>query len=422
MKILSLSAYFYPEQISSSHLLSDLHVAYQEASIETEMYVPMPSRGIDNETRKKYAKIKYEEMYGGTLKIHRFAMFKEGGNPILRALRYAFVNIAQYYKGARAEDIDVIYSASTPPTQGVLCGLVKKKLSKRYKKNVPYVFNLQDVFPDSLVTTGLTKKGSLLWKIGRKIENYTYKNADKIIVISESMKRNILEKGVPEEKIVVVSNWIDTEATKPIAKEDNRLFEEFNISRDKFTVLYAGNFGKAQGADVVLQAAELLKDNNDIQFVIFGGGQGFEAAKQTVSEKNLTNVTINALLPQERVPEVYSLGDVALITCKKGVGTSGMPSKTWSIMACNTPIIASFDTDSELAEILAESGAGVTVEPENAEELLEAIMTAKESQQQKAECRSREYVMKHASKDVCVAKYVETIKSVLGKEEEYVTV
>ena len=59
MKILSLSAYFYPEQISSSHLLSDLHVAYQEASIETEMYVPMPSRGIDNETRKKYAKIKY---------------------------------------------------------------------------------------------------------------------------------------------------------------------------------------------------------------------------------------------------------------------------------------------------------------------------------------------------------------------------
>ena len=410
MKILSLSAYFYPEQISSSHLLSDLHVAYQEASIETEMYVPMPSRGIDNETRKKYAKIKYEEMYGGTLKIHRFAMFKEGGNPILRALRYAFVNIAQYYKGARAEDIDVIYSASTPPTQGVLCGLVKKKLSKKYKRNVPYIYNLQDVFPDSLVTTGLTKKGSLLWKIGRKIENYTYKNADKIIVISESMKQNILEKGVPEEKIVVVSNWIDTEVTKPVAKEDNRLFEEFNIPNDKFIVLYAGNFGKAQGADVVIEAAEKLKDNKGIQFVIFGGGAEFEKAKEKA--ENLDNVIINPLLPQERVPEVYSLGDVALITCKNGVGTSGMPSKTWSIMACNTPIIAAFDTESELAEVIEKANAGVTVEPENADRLADAILEMADGKANNF-TGGREYTLENASKEKCTAKYVETIKSVM---------
>lgn len=411
MKILSLSAYFYPEQISSSHLLSDLHMAYQEASIETEMYVPMPSRGIDNETRKKYAKIKYEEMYGGTLKIHRFAMFKEGGNPILRALRYAFVNIAQYYKGARAEDIDVIYSASTPPTQGVLCGLVKKKLSKRYKKNVPYVFNLQDVFPDSLVTTGLTKKGSIIWKIGRKIENYTYKSADKIIVISESMKRNIMEKGVPEEKIVVVSNWIDTEATKPVAKEENRLFEEFNIPKDKFIVLYAGNFGKAQGADVVIEAAEKLKDNDNIQFVVFGGGAEFLKAKEKAA--GLDNVIIHPLLPQERVPEVYSLGDVALITCKKGVGTSGMPSKTWSIMACETPIIAAFDTDSELAEVLEKANAGVTVEPENAEKLANAILEMANGNAA-GFTGGREYAVENASKEKCTAKYVQSIKQLLN--------
>jgi len=408
MKILKLSSYYSPELISSTHLSRDLEDAYLDAGFTIDVFCPTPTRGVSDEVRKEYKKIKYEEMREGKIIVHRFAMFREGKNPIQRALRYVLVNIAQYQKGSRAEEIDVIMAGSTPPTQGVLCGKVAKKLSKRYKKKVPFVYNLQDVFPDSLVTTGLTKKGSLLWKIGRKIENYTYNAADHIIVISESMKRNIMEKGVPEEKITVISNWIDTEATKPVAKNDNRLYEEFGISRDKFTVLYAGNFGKAQGADVVLRAAEQLKDNDSVQFVIFGGGSGFEAAKNTVEERELANVIIHKLLPQERVPEVYSLGDVALITCKKGVGNSGMPSKTWSIMACDTPIIASFDTDSELAEILSASGAGLCIEPEDETALVSAIQSAKDKSAHIV--GGRDYVCKNASKDVCVPKYVEVLK------------
>lgn len=229
-------------------------------------------------------------------------------------------------------------------------------------------------------------------------------------MISESMKRNIMEKGVPEEKITVVSNWIDTEEVQPVSKENNRLYEEFGISRDKFTVLYAGNFGAAQGADVVLKAAEALQDQEDVQFVIFGGGSGYAKAEETVKEKGLNNVIINKLLPQERVPEVYSLGDVAIITCKKGVGNSGMPSKTWSIMACNTPIIAAFDTDSELAEILNTSDTGICVEPEDEQVLVKAILDMKNTEN-RPQC-GREYVLKHASKEVCVQKYVDVILSV----------
>jgi glycosyltransferase involved in cell wall biosynthesis len=292
----------------------------------------------------------------------------------------------------------------------VLCAKVAKKLSKQQGRKVPFIYNLQDVFPDSLVTTGLTQKGSLLWKIGRKIEDYTYAHADHIIVISESMKKNIMEKGVDEGKIVVISNWIDTEATKPVPKEENRLFEEFGISRDKFTIVYAGNFGKAQGADVVLDAAERLKDHADVQFVIFGGGAEFESAKERA--KALDNVIINRLLPQDRVPEVYSLGDVAIITCKKGVGNSGMPSKTWSIMACNTPIIAAFDTDSELAEVIEKANVGVTVEPEDAESLVFAILEMKNGRAESF-TGGREYAIANASKDVCTAKYVETIYSAM---------
>ena len=408
MKLLKLSSYYAPENVSSSHLSRDLEDAYLDAGMTIDVFCPTPTRGITPEVRRQYKKIKYEEIRDGKITVRRFSMFREGRNPILRAIRYVLVNLKQYNKGSRAEGIDVLMAGSTPPTQGVLCAKVVKKLSKRYGRKVPFVYNLQDVFPDSLVTTGLTKKGSILWKIGRKIENYTYAHADKIIVISESMKQNIMEKGVPEDKIVVVSNWIDTEETKPVPKEENLLFEEFGIARDKFTVVYAGNFGKAQGADVVLDAAERLKNEASVQFVIFGGGAGFESAKTTVSEKGLTNVTINGLLPQERVSEVYSLGDVALITCKKGVGNSGMPSKTWSIMACNTPIIAAFDTDSELAEVIARANAGVAVEPEDADALVIAI--TKMMVDGASFDGGREYVLANASKEICTARYVEILK------------
>jgi glycosyltransferase involved in cell wall biosynthesis len=136
------------------------------------------------------------------------------------------------------------------------------------------------------------------------------------------------------------------------------------------------------------------------------GGAEFEDAKQQA--QSLPNVIVNGLLPQERVPEVYSLGDVCLITCKKGVGISGMPSKTWSIMACDTPIIAAFDTDSELAEILQKSHAGVCVEPENAKALAKAI---EENMHTLASfAGGRNYVCENASKETAVKKYIDVIK------------
>lgn len=406
--MLRVPPYCFPEKMPTQHIERDLFEAYSKIGIEVEAYVPTPTRGLTDEQYQKYKSITEEKVYDGLLKVHRFSMFRESGNAVLKGIRYLLVNLKQYRICKNLDGVSVISSGSTPPTQGILCGIIKKRLSKRYGHKVPFVYSLQDIFPDSLVTTGMTKKGSIIWKIGRKIENYTYENADKIIVISQSMKRNIIEKGVPEEKIEVISNWINTDTVRRIAKENNRLFEEFAIPKDKFIVLYAGNFGSAQGADVVLKAAELLKNNCNIQFVIFGGGAEFEKAKATVKEKELSNVIINGLLPQDRISEVYSLGDVALITCKKGVGTSGMPSKTWSIMACNTPIIASFDTDSELAEIIREANAGVCVEPENAEKLSEAILNSVGAESFNG---GRDYVMENASRDKCVARYVDAVKA-----------
>lgn len=379
------------------------------------MYVPIPSRGTTKKIREEYKGIKEDLQYDGRLKIYRYNLMALRKSTLLRALRYFIQNFKQYGKGIKTRNVDLIFTDSTPPTQGAVCALIKKKLSKKQKKQVPFVYKLQDIFPDSLVNAGMAKKGSLLYKIGRKIENYTYKNADKIIVISDGMKTNLMQKGVPEDKVAVIPNWIDTDEIKPVSRENNRLFDEYNISRNKCVVLYAGNFGASQGTDVILDAAKMLEGEKAIQFVLFGGGSEFEKAKSAVTEKGLTNVIINPLLPPERISEVYSMGDIALITCKKGVGQAAMPSKTYSIMACNTPIIAAFDTDSDLADLLKKSGCGICVEPENAEALATEIKNKYDewSSNINNKCDSRNYVKNSLSKDICVSKYLSVIEELI---------
>lgn len=405
MRILRLRAYYTPELTASNHMSDDMDEAYIKNGIVNVNYTPMPTRGVSDDVRKEYKKRKCEETNDGYVVVHRFPMFREKRNPLQRAIRYLCCGVAQYIYSTREKNVDIVHSGSTPPTQGALSALVAKRLSKKLNRKIPFVYNLQDIFPDSMVNAGMTKKGSLVWKIGRKIEDYTYKNADKIIVISQGFKRNIMEKGVPEEKIEVISNWIDLDSVHPVERKENTLISEFGLNPNKFIVVYAGNFGAAQGADIVLKAAKELVEEKDIQFVIFGGGPYFEEAKKEA--EGLENVFIHGLMSQERIAEVYSLGDVALITCKAGTGKAGMPSKTWSIMACNTPIIASFDTDSDLADVIRDSGAGCCVEPEDVEALCEAIKKCKENTE--VAYNSREYVKRNASKESCVNKYIQVL-------------
>ncbi|MBO4694002.1 MAG: glycosyltransferase family 4 protein [Clostridia bacterium] len=396
MKFLFLDAYFEPEQTSFTHLETDLIDYLTDVGNKIEIICPTPTRGVTQETRRKY-KRKKREILSDSVSIIRFAAPAEGKNPLIRAFRYFWCNLKTLRIGKKYKYADVVFSNSTPPTQGFIAAKVAKKLK------IPFVYNLQDIFPDSLVNAGMTNKGSFLYKIGRKIEDYTYKNADKIIVISESFKKNIMEKGVPEGKIEVIPNWIDTKKIKPINREDNPLFEELGIDRKKFIVLYAGNFGASQGTDVIINAAKYLQGEPDIHFVLFGGGSEFERTVKQISEDNLTNITINPLLPPERISEVYSMGDVAIITCRAGVGNAGMPSKTWSIMACNTPIIASFDTNSELNKILSYYQAGVCVPPENAKALVSEIKLQKDNIY--AYHNIRESIKKLCDKKTCIEKY-----------------
>lgn len=418
MKILKLSPYTFPEKIASSHISADLSEAYKRAEIRVENYTPTPCRGIDEQTREKYKKIKYEEVDDGYTVIHRFSMFKEGKNPVFRAFRYVLVNIIQYIKGTKAKDIDLVYSASTPPTQGLLCALVAKKLSKKYKKKVPFVYNLQDIFPDSLVHTGLTKKGSLLWKIGRKIENFTYKNAEKIIVISEGFKKNIMEKGVPEEKIIIIPNWVDENEVTFVERKDNTLFDKYGLDREKFYVCYSGNLGHTQNLNLLVDAAASLKDNEDIGFVIIGEGAEKEKLEQRVNEENLTNVTMLPFQDYKDISLVFSLGDVGLLISKKGVGSNSVPSKTWSIMSASRPVLASFDKGGDVDDILSSTNSGICVEADDKDALVNEILNLYSNKELLSVmgANARNYVTTEITKEKCTGMYVKVLKDIAGEK------
>lgn len=408
MKLLLLPAYFTPELVSDTPLDDARYCAFAEAGMEMELFTSVPTRGVSDEDKEKYSKIKNESMYNGKMSVHRFSMIDEGTNPILRALRYFLCFVKQYYYGRKQKGIGAIFVVSTPPIQGMLAGMLKKRL------NCGYVYNLQDIFPDTLVGAGLAKKDGLLWKIGRKIENYTYKQADKIIVISEDFKRNIMAKGVPEEKIVVVYNWVDQNAIFPIKDEDNDLFEEFGISRDKFRVVYAGNLGNAQNIGIIVDAAKRLKENANIEFVIFGKGGLEDEIKATKEKDQLDNLKILPLQPYERVAKVYGLGNICIVACKVGLGGAAMPSKTWSIMSAGRAVLANFD-EGELKEILENNECGVFTKADDLDGFIKAIEDLSQHPERCAEmgAKGREFILKNLTKDVGTQKYVDVIKSVV---------
>ena len=301
---------------------------------------------------------------------------------------------------------DVAFVDSTPPIQGLKNPLIK--LIKR--KHV--VYNAQDIFPDSLVGTGLAKKGGVLWKIGRVVENITYKYADKIIVISEDFKRNIMAKGVPEEKIVVVYNWVDEEAVKHVAREENKLFDAYGLDRSKFYITYSGNIGLTQNMDMLLEVAKELETvEPDIQFVLIGEGAYKKRVQEIIAEKNIGNVALLPFQPYEDISHVFSLGDAGLVISKPGVGENSVPSKTWSILSASRPVLANFD-ENELKTIVAENQCGIFTKAGDKEAFKQAIL---DLYHDRARCEQlgrngREFILKNLTRAVGTQKYVDVIK------------
>lgn len=405
MKAIFPCSYYLPETAASLYITDNIVHACADKGIEVDLYTPSPTRNVPDGSLWE----REERQMDGKLRIHRFHLYGEGKNPMLRALRY-FLGEFILLHYCMWKKYDVAFVDSTPPIQGLKMPLIK------WLKRKSTIYNVQDIFPDSLVGTGLTHEGSLIWKIGRMVEKITYRYADKIIVISEDFKENIMAKGVPEDKIVVIYNWVDQNKVVDVPREENKLFEIYGLDRSKFYITYNGNIGLTQNMDMLLDVAkELQEEYEDIHFVLVGNGAYLDEVKRKVADQQLENVHLLPFQPYEDISHVFSLGDASLVISKPGVGANSVPSKTWSIMSASRPVLANFD-ENELKTIIENNHCGIFTKAGDKDAFKESILTLYNHRELCKEYghNGRKFVMDNLTREVGTQKYVDVIKEVCG--------
>lgn len=404
MKVLYPYAYYYPETCAGIYIIDNVMETAAEAGVESLMTVPIPTRDVEEGAVWE----RVEKKFGDKTTIKRFHMYGEGKNPIGRAFRYLLCECMQLWY-CLIKKYDVLFIDSTPPIQGLKLPLVKLFRRK------PVVYNAQDIFPDSLAGTGLAKKGGLLWKIGTIVMKITYSCCDKFIVISNDFKDNLIAKGIPEEKIIVVYNWVDQNAVVHVDRSMNKLVKAYGIDPEKFYIEYSGNIGLTQNMDMLLDVMKELKESHpQIGLILVGKGAYKKQVEEIVKRDKLTNVTMLPFQPYEDISHVFSLGDAGLVISKPGVGTNSVPSKTWSIMSASRPVLANFD-ENELKTILTNNECGIFTRAGEKDAFKQSILTLYENRElcRKYGCNGRKFVMDNLTKEIGTRKYVDVIKSVV---------
>lgn len=279
-----------------------------------------------------------------------------------RALSFGGFSALTALVGARGPRVDGVIAVSPPMTLALSGSAIAKA------RRAPLILNLQDIFPDVAIELGAIRSTRMI-EAARRLERGCYRASDAITVLSDDLKSNLLAKGVAENKVHVVPNFVETDRIAPAPKE-NAYRREFDLA-GKTVVMYAGNVGLSQSLELVLDAAAALAFEEDLVFVINGSGARREELQQKA--RGMSNVRFVDMQPAERLGEVLAAADIHVIPLRRGLARSSVPSKSYSIMAAGRPFVASVDEGTEIARLAERSGAGVAVPPEDAEAFTKAI-------------------------------------------------
>jgi colanic acid biosynthesis glycosyl transferase WcaI len=301
--------------------------------------------------------------WGRITRVHPFPTDKS--NIPARAIAFGgFTALTGVVSAATRPKPDVVLAMSPPLTLG-LAGWTAARL-----RGAPFVFNIQDVFPDVAVELGVITSPSVI-RAASALERFTYLRSDAVTVLSDDLRDNVATKlrGNRPERVRVIPNFVDTEHIRPAHKE-NRYRQEFGLT-GKTVVMYAGNVGFSQSLDLVLDAAAALAHDPDVVFVINGGG----AARPELERKatGAPNVRFVDMQPKDRLPEVLAAADIHVVPLRRGLARSSVPSKMYSILAAGRPIVASVDTGTEVASVVERASAGIAVPPDDPEAFTKAV-------------------------------------------------
>ena len=297
---------------------------------------------------------------------------------------------------------DAVISMSPPLTLG-LAGWVAARA-----RRVPYVFNVQDVFPDVAIEVGAITDRRVI-RLLRWLERFTYRRCDAVTVLSDDLRENLAAKVGPgrAETIRVIPNFVDTDLIVPEGRGE-AYRRDFDLG-DRTVVMYAGNLGFSQPLELLIDAARRHRDDDDLVFVINGGGSGRPALEQAAAD--LDNVVFVDLQPRTRLPEVLAAADIHVIALRRGLARSSVPSKLYSILAAGRPVLASIDEGTEVARVVERSHAGVAVAPEDADAFAAGLdrLLGNDDERREMGRRGRTFVESWASPAGVAAAYVDLV-------------
>lgn len=281
---------------------------------------------------------------------------------VKRVLNYVSFAASSFIYGLFiAQRPDVIYAYHPPLTVGITAGLL------RFLRRIPVVYDIQDMWPDSLRATGMVSDSRALSVVGAVCQ-WVYRRVDHIAVLSPGFKRLLLQRGVPDAKVDVIYNWADEVALTSSQGHPPANFP----GPERLRILFAGNMGKAQALDTVLEAAALLqKRNARVSFVLLGSGVELDRLKHRAIDMQLQNTIFLPPVPMSEVGALLDAAEVLLVHLRKdSLFEITIPSKTQAYMAVGKPLLMAVDGDA--AELVSQSGGGVVVESENALALADA--------------------------------------------------
>ncbi|MCK4830794.1 glycosyltransferase family 4 protein, partial [bacterium] len=289
-----------------------------------------------------------------------------GKSSLGRIINYVSFMISAPFSLLKERHFDVIYVWHPPLTVGIAAWVIS------VITRTPFVYDVQDIWPESVVISGLVKS-ELLIKIISCIEKFVYRKASSLFVVTKGASKNLIEKGVPEDKISVMPHWIDEKlflAVDDVEIENLRQEHDFI---NKFVVMFAGNLGTVQGLDTIISAAENLTDDEKILFVFVGSGSDESRIKDLVKSKNLNGrVCFIDRQPIDKIPLFLAAADVLLVHLKSSdLSDYVIPSKTAAYLAAGKPIIMA--AGGAAAKIVKKINAGITIEPEDPFSLAEGI-------------------------------------------------
>lgn len=403
-KVLILTLLFAPDGVSTAVLMTELAQALQTQGHEVIVLTTTPHYNVEPEARARQPLrpdwgrwLQRSELDGIT--VYHTSMPVKGDRVWTRVFDYLRFHLISTLAGLFAVGkFDLILVPSPPLTIGLSAWLLCRW------RRVPFIYNVQEIYPDVAVSLGVLKNQLVRWALAG-LERFVYRQARHITVISTPFRHHLLAKGVPATKLSVIPNFVDTDFIQVGTKANN--FALAHGLADQFVVLYAGNIGLTQGFETILAAARQLQGLHDLRFVVVGDGTRRQWLHDQIVHAGLPNLLLLPYQPRSSVPQLYATSDLCLVPLKKDLATTTFPSKIYTIMAAGRPVVALADPNSELAWVVAHTGCGWVVPPDDATALAAAIATAYHERETLARRghAGRAFVVAHHARPAVTAQY-----------------